>query len=352
MALNHQEPDRIPVFATITHQVAKRLSEYKNLPYEPPLDSLLSTRISHMDLLTHLGNDCIGIAACAPKSRPTSTDPNGIITNEWGMKFKNAGLYNEFFQYPLAHAETVQDITDYPFFDPNEESRFDNARLAIEKYSKEYFVVADLECAIFETAWYLVGLEKFLFDLMMETPYVDALLDKVMEINIITGKKLIELGADMIWGGDDFGTQESMIMDPESWRIHFKPRMKMMFDEFRKVNPNIKIAWHTCGSVLPIIPDLIEIGLDVLNPLQPLAKGMNPDFLKNTYGNELSFFGGIDVQNLLPNSTPENIKNEVHRIGAVYGKGGGYLIAPAHNIQDDTPTENIMAFFEAVKEKN
>jgi uroporphyrinogen decarboxylase len=349
-ALDYQVTDRPPIFATLTPQVAKRMSEYKGFSYEPPLDSLLSTRISHMSLLTALGNDCVGIAACAPKSRPTFTAENGVITNEWGMKFKNAGLYNEFCHFPLENAESAKDISNYSFFDPNDESRFDEARKAIEKYSEDFFIVADLECAIFETAWYLVGLEKFLIDLMIETPYVDALLDKIMEINTVTGKKLIALGADMIWAGDDFGTQESMIMDPDLWRKYFKPRMKLMFDEFRKTNPTIKIAWHTCGSVLPIIPDLIEIGLDVLNPIQPLAKDMNPDFLKKTYGKDLAFFGGIDVQYLLPKSTPLEIKTEVTRITKILGDGGGYIIAPAHNIQDDTPTENILALFEAVKE--
>jgi len=348
-ALSHQAFDRPPVFTTFTPQVAKRMSEYLLMNYEEPLDSLLSTRISHTEVLTKLGNDCVGIAACAPQSHPTVTDANGIITNEWGMKFKNAGLYNEFYQFPLANAETVADIKNYPFFDPNDESRFTAARNTVNKYAGQFTIVADLECAIFETAWYLVGLEKFLLDLMLETPYLNALLDKVMEINIITGKKLIEAGADILWAGDDFGSQEGLIMSPEIWRKAFKPRIAIMFNEFRKIKPDIKLAWHSCGSILPIIPDFIEIGLDILNPVQPLAKGMEPHYLKNTYGNDLVFFGGIDVQHLLPHSSPETIKNEVTRIANILGKNGGYLLAPAHNIQDDTPTENILALFDAVK---
>lgn len=349
-AIAHQEPDRPPVFATVTPQVAEKLSKHLKLPYEEPFDSLLSTRISHMQLLTRLGNDCVGIAACAPDNAPTITDENGIIVNEWGMRFKNAGLYNEFYEFPLAHASTKADIDNYPFPDPFATGRFRNAKAAIEKYSKDYAIVADLETSIFETSWYLVGLEKLFMDLMLEAEYLDPLLDKIMHINTEIGKELIRLGADIIWAGDDFGSQQGLIMDPETWRKYFKPRIKWMFGEFRKVNPNIKIAWHSCGSILPIIPDFIEIGLDILNPLQPLAHGMDPIFLKDEYGKDLSFFGAICVQDLLPHKNPQEIKAEVKRRAKILGQDGGYIIAPAHNIQDDTSVENILAFFEAVKE--
>ena len=348
-SINHKEPDRPPVYVTLTPQVAESLSDHLGVPFEPPVDSLLSTRISHMDLLTGLGNDCVGMAACPPDNRPTTVDKDGTITNEWGMKFKPAGLYNEFCEYPLSGARTAEDIESYPFFDPFAEGCFREAEKAMHKYSKDYAVFGDLETAIFETSWYLVGLEKFLLDLVMEEPYLDPLLDKVMEINLETGKQLIRMGADVLWAGDDFGSQRGMIMDPDLWRKVFKHRIRYMFEEFRKINPEIKIAWHSCGSIVEIIPDFIEIGLDILNPIQPQAKGMDPVFLKNEFGKDLVFFGGIDVQGLLPYGTPEKIKDEVKRICEILGKGGGYILAPAHNIQPDTPVENIMAMFDAVK---
>lgn len=349
-SITHEQPDRAPIFATLTPQVAEKLAGELNLPQEPPLDSLLSTRISNMQLLTKLGNDCVGIAACAPKNFPTKLQEDGTLINEWGMKFKLVGLYNEFCEYPLSHAETVEDVNNHSFPDPFAEGRYDAAKEAVSKYSKDYAIVADVECCMFETAWYLVGLEKFLTDLALEKPYVSTLLDTTAEINTEIGKKLIEIGADIIWAGDDFGGQEGMIMSPAIWRKVFKPRIKIMFDEFRKVNPNIKIAWHSCGSIVPIIPDFIEMRLDILNPIQPLAKGMEPKFLKETYGESLTFFGGIDLQDLLPNRTPEEVKKQVRRIIDILGKGGGYIVAPAHNIQDDTPVENIFALFEAVIE--
>lgn len=346
----HKEiPDRPPLFATVTPQVAEKLSTHLGLPYEEPLDSLLSTRISHMGLLSSMGNDCVGIAACAPTDRPTITHPDGIIENEWGMKFISAGLYNEFHEFPLENAQSVADISAYNFPDPFAAGRFDAAKLAIANYGNDYGVVADLETFMFETSWYLVGLEKLLTDMMMETPYVDALFDKVMEINIEIGKQLISLGADIIWAGDDFGSQTGMMIDPLTWRKYFKPRIRIMIEEFRKVNPDIKIAWHSCGSILPIIPDFIEIGLDILNPLQPKATGMDARFLKDTYGKDLLFFGALDIQELMPTGSPADIKKEVERLASIYGENGGYILAPAHNIQDDTPIENILAMFDAVK---
>ena len=345
-----REPDRPPLFATLTPQVAEKLSLHLGLPYEKPLDSLLSTRISHTGLLLNLGNDAVGVAACAPDDHPTANLENGRSKNEWGMIFRNAGLYNEFYEFPLKLAEGEEDINHYNFPNPRAPGRFRNAVNSIARYKGQFGIIGDLETSIFETAWYLAGLEKILTDLLTEPAYLNPLLDRIMEINLTTGIELIKQGADIIWAGDDFGGQQGMLMDPELWRKHFKPRIGFLFENFRKVNPAIKIAWHSCGSILPIIPDFIELGLDILNPVQPEAKGMDPLFLKNEFGNDLIFFGGISVQELLPHSTPARIRDETRRIASILGRGGGYIIAPAHNIQADTPVENILAFFNAVKE--
>jgi uroporphyrinogen decarboxylase len=330
--------------------MAEKLSKTRNLTYEEPIDSLLSTRISHMGLLTDLGNDLVGIASVYPDGFKTRMREDGHLVNEWGMVFKDIGLYSEFVEYPLRNALVKDDIQNYSFPDPLAAGRYDAAKEAVKKYKDHYVIIGDLETSIFETAWYLVGLEKFLMDLLMDAEYMPCLLDKIMHINTTIGVELIKLGAEIIWCGDDFGTQKGMIMDPETWRYWFKPRIKYMFETFRRINPEIKIAWHSCGSILPIIPDFIELGLDILNPIQPLAKGMTPEFLKNEYGKDLVFFGGIDVQELLPYQKPEEIKKEITRRCEILGKGGGYIAAPAHNIQPDTPVENVMAMYEAIFE--
>ncbi len=347
--INGGIPDRPPIICTFTPQVAEKMSKAMGMEYEEPIDSLLSTRISHMRLLSELGVDAVGIASNAPDNFPTRTLKDGIFENEWGMRFKTVGLYNEFYDFPLKNAETLSDIENYPFPDPFAKGRYIHADKTLNEFRDSHGVFGDLETSFFETSWYLAGLEKVLMDLLMETEYLIPLLDRVMNINTEIGKELISKGSDMIWAGDDFGGQNGLLIDPDTWRKYFKPRIKYMFEEFRKVNPEIKIAWHTCGSIVPIIPDLIEIGLDILNPIQPLATGMNPEFLKKEFGKDLIFFGGICVQELLPNGSVQEIKDEVKRRAEILGKDGGYIIAPAHNIQDDTSVENILAFFEAAK---
>jgi uroporphyrinogen decarboxylase len=347
--LEHRPPDRPPVFMTLTPQVAERLADAVGLPREPPLDSLLSTRISHPRLLTHLGNDAVGIAACAPPSAPTHRDEEGTLVNEWGMRFRTVGLYDEFSEFPLAHASTVADVEAYLLPDPLADGRYHAAAATVRDYGSDHLVIGDLECAMFETAWYLVGLEKLLSDMATDEPYVTALLDRLAALSTRTGLELIRRGADVIWAGDDFGTQERMLMSPAMWRRVFKPRIREMFAAFRNAKPDIKLAWHSCGSIVPIIPDFIEIGLDILNPIQPRAKGMEPRFLKREYGRDLVFFGGLDIQELLPRATPQQVKDEVRRLVDILGEGGGYILAPAHNVQDDTPTENILAIFDAVQ---
>lgn len=347
-ALCHKEADRPPLYVSLTPQLAGNLSGHHGLAYEEPLDAMESARISHMGLLTKMGVDIVATAPTTDPAHPTITHPDGRIINEWGMVFRQAGLYAEFAEFPLAHARFESDIAAYPFPDPHVSGRYDTAREMMTTYAGTHAVIGDVETMFFELSWYLTGMEKFLMDLLLEAEYQPHLMDRIMNYILEAGKILIGMGVDILWCGDDFGSQQGMIMDPDLWRRVFKPRIRYMFEEFRKVRPDIKIAWHSCGSILPIIPDFIEIGLDILNPIQPQAAGMDPAYLKSTYGKDLVFFGGIDVQHLLPYGSPQEIRDEVHRRIEILGKDGGYIIAPAHNIQPDTPIENVLAFFEAV----
>lgn len=346
-SINHRQPDRPPIYVSVTPQIAERLSELLGVPFEPPIDAMESARISHMELLTNMGADLVAIAPTVPSRAPTRTLPDGRIVNEWGMVFREVGIYTEFDKHPLAEASVAEDISDYSFPDPLAPGRFDMARKMLDTYCQSHGVIGNVETMFFEISWYMTGYEKFLMDLVTEAEYLPHLMDKIMHYIIDAGKILLEMGVDILWCGDDFGGQNGLLIDPDTWRSKIKPRIRFMFEEFRKVQPDIKLAWHSCGSILPIIPDFIELGLDILNPIQPMAKGMDPVFLKREYGKDLSFFGGIDIQELLPTGTPGMVKDEVRRRIEILGKDGGYIIAPAHNIQPDTPLENVQAFFEA-----
>ena len=350
-AINFEKTDRPPIYCSVVPQLAEKISQQLGIPLSPAIDSPMSgNRISRQDMMVALGADCVCVASCAPDNAPTCKMEDGLIVNEWGIGMRNHGLYDDFAVFPLSEVTTVEEIENYPFPDVNAPGRFRHAEETIKKYGKDYGIIGDLECSIFETSWYMVGMEKLFIDMAMEEPYVDALFDKVAHFHTEVGKRLVALGADIIWCGDDLGSQTGPMLGVDTFRRYFKPRITKMFAEFKKINPNVKVAWHSCGSILPLIPEFIDAGLDILNPIQPLATGMDPQWLKDTYGDKLAFFGGICVQELLPKGTPEEIYREVERRWNILGKeNGGFLIAPAHNIQLDTPVENVLAFFEAVK---
>lgn len=217
-ALNHKQPDRPPLYVSLTPQLAEKLSRAASVPFEPPVDAMESARISHMELLIHLGMDIICVAATAPPAGQTIQLPDGRIKNEWGMVLRNAGLYDEFDEFPLSHAATKKDILNYPFPDHRIEERYDMAKEMIKTYGQTHAIIGNVETMFFEISWYLTGLEKLMMDLLPEAEYVPVLFDKIMEQIIIAGKKLIEMGVDFLWCGDDFGGQQGMLIDPELWR--------------------------------------------------------------------------------------------------------------------------------------
>jgi uroporphyrinogen decarboxylase len=346
-AINFEEPDRVPIFVTITPQVAEKLSQFLGIPeYTHPDSPLAENRISYTELLVHLGNDIVGIGACSPIASPTREIEKDIVTNEWKIKYRKIGLYTEMLEHPLAHAETVADVENFEMPDPLAEGRFDHAKNMVEKYGKHYAICGDTETTILEVSWYLVGMEKFFMDLALQKDYVFALMDRVMGYSIGVAKELIKIGADMIWLGDDFGTQQGMMISPKMWREIFKERMRFVISELKQENPNIKIAYHCCGSYFPIMADLIEVGVDILNALQPTAVNMDLKTIKETFGSHAALFGGIDTQGVVPFGSLDELEHEVQRVIKAAAKSGGYILAGAHNIQPDTSVEKVVKLFE------
>lgn len=349
-AIHFEEGDRAPTFTTLTPQVAEKLGQILQLPLELE-DSFLSTRISHTQILLHLGNDAVGIGPGRGTNGATRVQEDGTLLDEFGLVYRRVGLYDEAVKRPLEDAETVEDILRYPLPSALDPQRWQKAEEQIHKYFSSYAVIGDLEATIFELSWNLVGMEKFLMDLALEKPYVLVLLDRIMEEYALPcGRKMIALGVDVLWAGDDFGTQKGMLVSPETFRRHFKPRYQYLFQTWKRENPELRIAYHSCGSILPIIPDLFEVGVDILNPIQPQAWGMNLAKLKKEWHGRLVLFGGVDEQEVLPFQSPPKVKEEVKRRILEAGHGGGYIVAPSHNIQPDTPIENILAYFDAIKE--
>ena len=336
-------PDRKPVLAHLTIQAAEKLAQVldKEVGF---VDSFLATRLSHRDILLALGNDAVTIGAT--RETPTVTLPNGDARDEWGITYRTVGYYGEAVGRPLSACESVEDFERYRFPDPLAPERWTLALSEVQTYGAEYGLVGDLEACLFELAWNLVGLEKFLMDLCGSEAYVEPLLDKIADFSTACGLRMIDMGIDMIWAGDDFGTQKGLMISPALWRKYFKPRYQRMFEQFRARNPRIKIAYHSCGAIRPLIVEYLDIGLDFLNPLQPAADGMEYSRLHDTYGDALGYFGGMDVQGILPFGSEEDVRREVRRLLSVGDQTTRFILAPAHNIQPDTPVDNILAFFD------
>jgi uroporphyrinogen decarboxylase len=201
---------------------------------------------------------------------------------------------------------------------------------------------------LFECAWLLRGLEDLLVDFVIHPTLAAALLDKLTASGIESATRLARAGVDILLTGDDVGTQRGMLMSPKMWRKWLKPRLAEIIAASKGAKPDLIIFYHSDGDIEPIIPELIEIGVDVLNPVQPEC--MDPVHLKREYGGELAFWGTIGTQTTMPFGTPDEVKaTVVERIETV-GQGGGLLLAPTHVLEPDVPWENIAAFFEAIDE--
>jgi uroporphyrinogen decarboxylase len=273
--------------------------------------------------------------------------------DEWGVTWKTVGYqtrfgkgkYTEPFGHPLADNEKLE---VYSAPDPNRPTLYAEAKRVIQDYKGEYWIVGVTPTTIFETAWALRGYEQLLVDMAIDSDRANRVLDFPYHYHTTVTQHLVRLGVDMIWLGDDVGGQDSMLMSPKMWRKYLKPRMAELIASLRSINPQIKIAYHTDGVVYQIIPELIEIGIDVLNPIQPMA--MDPEKLKETYSDRLCFWGSIDIQQTMPFGTPLDVKKEVITRLKTIGRCGGLLIGPTHNLQLDTPLENFWALVNTIQQ--
>jgi uroporphyrinogen decarboxylase len=248
--------------------------------------------------------------------------------------------------YPLAHAETKADILAYQFPDPDAPGRYRDTETLVKKYNNDYLVFGDIEVTVFSLAHQLVGLEKLLIDMMMEAEYVIPLFEACAKFQTQIGLRLIEKGVDAIWFGDDFGTQSSLIMPPETFRDQLKPIYKQMIDQFKNVKPDIIPILHCDGAVSELLNDIHTIGFRVFNPVQPGVPGHLPKDMKENFGDKFSFWGAIDHQSLLPNGTDEELERDIIEKINILGKGAGYTISPAHIIQNDVSPERVKLFIE------
>jgi uroporphyrinogen decarboxylase len=288
-----------------------------------------------------------GLDRYIPRNFPEDTE----IDWNWGnilIRGKHKNVYRTW-HYALAEAETAEDMEEYPMPDFLEKYRWEHIKDEVEQFHKrEYAVMGAMSQTLFEVAWGVRGFEDFLVDMMINKEMTRVLLDRITDMRCQQARIFAEAGVDILRLGDDVGTERGMMISRESFCEWMKPRFKKIIEEAREINPNILVFYHSDGDCREVIPDLIEVGIDILNPIQPEC--MDPAEIKQRYGDRLAFIGTIGTQTTMPFGTPEDVKNEVKlRIDTV-GKGGGLLLGPSHLLQDEVPWENVIAFFEAVEE--
>jgi len=363
--LRHEVPDRVPVDlgSTAVSGIHRRANDALKallgvVADEPVHDLVQGLVVPDERVLQRFGVDFRRVAmrpsAAAAAALPADSDETYV--DEWGMRRQRTELYWEMVGHPLADA-TVEDLRHYPWPDPHDPARVAGLAEEAQRLYEEtdYALVADfLGGGLFEQALWMRGFERFMIDLVSDEPFATALLDTLLELYIEFYDVYLEAVGpyvQIVALGDDLGMQTGPLISPALYRRLIKPRHKELYD-FIHSRTEAKIMHHTCGSVFPLVQDLIDVGVDILNPIQTSAQGMDPAALKREFGQQLIFHGGMDVQRILPFATPEVVKEEVKRIVAILGQGGGYIFAPSHNIQADVPPENILAMYEAMLDLN
>lgn len=359
--LNHQEPDRVPLdFATGGNsapvpELYQKLARLYGLEPELRLVShIMRLAVVDEHILRDLEIDTRPLAMRPARRgvRPSGTP--GHFYDDWGVEWKevNVGLtvYRELADPPLAHA-SLDDLDRYAWWpDPLDPDRYAGLASEAERlyHQTDYALVG---CpgfnSIWERAWYLCGFTRMLEGLLLEPEFVHAVLRHITNLcKTALGQYLDLVGPyiQIIKLGDDLGGQNGPLMSPETYRDIIKPYHQELFS-FVKQRTGARLFLHSCGSVYRLLPALIEAGVEILNPVQVSAKDMDTARLKLEFGDRLSFMGAIDTQHVLPFGTTAEVRKEVERRIAHLAPGGGYILAPVHNVQADVPPENLVTMY-------
>jgi uroporphyrinogen decarboxylase len=365
--LAHREPDRVPfdlggtIVTGIHEEAYRRLVPALGLP---PRQVVVQDRTQHLaavddDVRDLLQVDTGGLFQGTPivtRQREEVRDGYAWIWDDFGMGWRcpvDGGLYHDLAHSPLAGDISIDDVRAQPSPEPADEGRTAGMReraLHMRDEERRAVCIWGFGGGILETASWLRGLEQFFMDLAGDPDLACAIMDRVLEWKLAYYEHVLsKIGdvVDVFFEGDDAGTQQSLLISPEAYRRYVKPRQAELFRTIHQ-RSRARVALHSCGAVRPLIGDFIEIGVEILNPVQVSAVGMEPAELKAEFGREIAFWGGgVDTQRVLWAGTPQEVRDEVRRRIDALAPGGGYVFAAVHNIQAGVPAENIVAMREA-----
>ena len=369
-ALNHEIPDRVPIdfggFQTGIHKTAYReLLAHLGITDEISiLDPVQQLAKPCEEVLERFNVDIRYVCAHSPDSFRGQIEQNRRqgklwhdLKDEFGVVWAmpdDQQLYMDISHHPLAEA-TVDDIADYPFPDGSDLTRFTAVRQMALQIRNEtpYAISTGIGGVVYEYCWYMRGLERWFMDVLENIDFCEALLDQTLKFWMDYYRGFMaEVGdiIDIVMIGDDLAGQHGPLFSPDFYRRFVKPRHKKIIQHIKSLT-SAKIWYHTCGGCVEYIPDLIDNGIDILNPVQISAANMNPEYLKNTFGKNIVFWGGgIDSQHVLPFAKPDEIREHVRKNLEAFKPGGGYVFNNVHNIQAGVPAENIVAMYDAAYE--
>ena len=350
-ALAHIEPDRVPIDYWAASEVTARLLNRFGFSSKEELLQHFGVDFRYIDGPVYIGPEPV-VRADGAKEDHFGVPRRQVSYGEGDQR----GVYSEVAAFPLENAVSVKEIERYSKWPRAEwfdyEPVREQARRARELGKTVVFMGDRLNrCAQLKPAMYLRGMEQILMDLYMNQDMAQALFRRIAEFYCEYMRRTLEAGQgniDIVFTGDDFGTQQNTFMPNDIWRKMLKEGFRRFIDIGHEFG--CKVAHHTCGSVAGLIPDFIECGLDILNPLQPDVQGMDYGRVKAEFGRDIAFHGGISIQKTLPYGSAEDVRTEVRDRIARLADGGGYILCTAHNIQTDTPMDNVEALFQAYSE--
>lgn len=345
-------PDRVPVQFDLCRGLLEHFGNKLDLPvrYTKNIFEDVTYRISGNEIRTALGSDVVVTGAAESAGFKPVVGQDGTWLNEYGMRMMPGPVYVDIVGNPLAEIQTESDLRNHRFPDPDAPGRYDDVEQMVRTYHDRFVVIGDIEVTVFALARHLVGMEKFMGDMAAEEEYVAPLLAACADFQTEIGLRLIQRGVDAIWIGDDFGSQNGLMISPAMFDRFFFPNYKRMFDRFRAANPGVIPIMHSDGAVSKLLPRFHEMGVRVFNPVQPGVPGHSPREIKDGFGKDFCFWGAIDQQHLLPNGTDEELEADIREKIRILGAGGGYMISPAHIIQADVAPGRVEYFVHLCQE--
>jgi len=372
LALNHQEPDFVPCDLGATVMSSLNVHAYRNLRRHlgfPQVEVQVADVIQQLVDVDEDVRDYFKVDVRGVRPQPSTATARIQISDEmpryrsffdeWGIGWKmpkDDGLYYDVFHHPLRSAQTLSDIEKYPWPDPIDPARFigvrQRVRQAVED-QRQAVIIGGLCAGFVEMAGWMRGYEDYLIDFASNTAFLECFFDKILELKMAYWEKMLSEVGDLVTAvleSDDMGSQRDLLFSPRSYRQYVKPRHEKLY-AFIKSHSRAKLFLHSCGAIRKILPDLIEAGVDILNPVQVNAAGMDSAELKREFGKDLSFWGGgVDTQHILGDGTVQEVKDEVRRRIEDLAPGGGFVFATVHAIQRDVPPENVVAVWDMLRQ--